>query len=58
MGFSYKENAVGFSLKMFFDGLQSIVNDPDMDDAAKVQALAAYLEREREYAQECGQLSA
>lgn len=47
---------MGFSLKIFFEGLQELLSDTHLSDQEKLEALRAYVENNRAYAEECGQL--
>lgn len=48
---------MGFSLKLFFEELRSLLNSPDYrDDEERIAAAKQYVETERKYAEECGQL--
>lgn len=48
---------MGFSLKLFFEHLQQILASEDFgSDEIRVEALKEYVEKEREYAETCGQL--
>lgn len=46
---------MGFSLELFFKELQEIL-DTDQKAAKKIRELSQLIEREKKYAEECGQL--
>ena len=47
---------MGFSLKMFFEDLQDIFDDPFVSDSQKLEILKITIDANKEYAKECGQL--
>lgn len=48
---------MGFSLQMFFDELEEILDNDDLDEIDKLFSINNCIECSRKYATECGQLS-
>lgn len=47
---------MGFSLKLFFEELQSIIDNREIDEQDMLSQLQDAIQRGKEYAKECGQL--
>jgi len=47
---------MGFNLKAFFEELELIVNNSDCNNEAKLEAIAAEVKWQKEYAEQCGQI--
>jgi len=47
---------MGFSLKMLFEELQDILDDPFLTDSAIVNYIKELIVKEKQYAKDCGQL--
>ena len=45
---------MGFSLKMFFEELQDVLNDPFLPESQKVEMLINIINDNQKYARECG----
>ena len=47
---------MGFSIKRFFEDLQFILRDENIDEVDKLSALDELINRMQKYAEDCGQL--
>lgn len=47
---------MGFSLKIFFQDLQDILDDPFLKEYEKINLIQDLVRKEKQYARECGQL--
>ncbi len=47
---------MGFSLKIFFEELQEITENRDIDEQEMLSELEDAIKKGREYAEQCGQL--
>ena len=48
---------MGFNLKSFFAELQALIVSPDYrDDEARLKAVKEFVQAEKNYAEQCGQL--
>ena len=47
---------MGFSLKMFIEELENVLNDASICDVDKAWVLATIIKENKKYAQECGDL--
>jgi len=48
---------MGFSLQQFFEQLDAIINDMELDEIDRLADLESYIEEARKYAIECGHIS-